>query len=135
MPALHGSDDDFLFEVQCPKSWLAESAPSGKSKTKTPADELLERFLRRHRMETPFTPRPIPQTQAQSQPAVGVPSFYPPLSRTFQTVWKEYVNQRPLESLNEAFEKSGKKYPHRVKARRTIRRAQKRRWAKVKAAR
>ena len=72
MPALHGSDDDFLFEVQCPKSWLAEQ--SAQPKTKTRADGLLARFLRLG--SVPGLPRPRP-LQSQIQPA-GIGNILPP---------------------------------------------------------
>ena len=91
MPALHGSDDDFLFEVQCPESWLAEQS-SAQPKTKTPADGLLARFLRRLGMRTCFTPRPL---QSQIQPADIGKSYYPEIGRTFQPARRDRLAKHP----------------------------------------
>lgn len=95
MAALHGSDDDFLFEVQCPKSWLAEQ--SAQPETKTPADGLLARFLRRLGMRTCFTPRPL---QSQIQPAGIGKSYYPEIGRTFHPNPRHYLAAKhpPLTS-------------------------------------
>ena len=88
IPAAQGHSDDFLFEYQCPKSWLSESAPSEQLKNPVRAgDELLNRFLRRLRMQTAFTRCPQPQTQPQ--PGVAGTDISPLIVAAFQSVWKE----------------------------------------------
>ena len=94
MPAIQGHSDDFLFEYQCPKSWLAEQpTSSGQPNAKTPADELLERFLRRLRMQTPFTRHPQPQPEPR--PGVVGICFTREIVAAFQSVWKDYLVKHP----------------------------------------
>jgi hypothetical protein len=71
--------DDFLFETQFPTT--------GQAKNPTAGNELLERFLRRLRMQTPFTRRPQPQTQPQA--GVAGTDISPLIVAAFQSVWKE----------------------------------------------
>ena len=84
--------DDFLFERQF------SAAEQPKEFPLTAGDELLARFRRKLRIQSQFTPRPIPQSQAQPQPDVVGVSFYPPFARTFQTVFKDYVAKHPPQS-------------------------------------
>jgi len=87
MPGSCWHHDDFLFETQFPMT---------EQPTETPVragDELLERFLRRRRMQTPFTRWLQPQIQPQ-QGAVGI-SVSREIVRAFQSVWKYLSAKHP----------------------------------------
>lgn len=86
MPGAYWHHDDFLFE----KQFLTNEPPKGSPLTA--GAELLKRFLRKLRIQSQFTPRPVPQTQPQPQSAdvVGI-SYSPEIVRTFQTVRRDYL--------------------------------------------
>jgi hypothetical protein len=86
MPALHAHDDDFLFEVQFPTYEQAKESPL------TAGNELLQRFLRKLRMQSQFTPQPIVQTQPHPQSTGIGKSYYPEIGRTFQPVRRDCGN-------------------------------------------
>jgi hypothetical protein len=87
MPAFHGSDDDFLYQIQHP---LADKDPKESRKA---ADEFLERCLRRLRKPNGFTrPQRQPQSQPQSAGIVGK-SYYPEIGRTFHPNPKHYSDE------------------------------------------
>ncbi|MGA9480993.1 MAG: hypothetical protein WBV48_03620, partial [Candidatus Acidiferrales bacterium] len=87
MPSAYWHHDDFLFEKQFPTIEPKESPV-------TAGDELLARFRRKIRMQSQFTPRPVPQPQSAG---VFSKSYYPEIGRTFHPNPKHYLAKHPLQ--------------------------------------
>ena len=86
MPGTYWHNDDFLFEIRFPTT-------GEKPKDSRAADELLERFLRRRRLQSPFTLHRQPQPP--SQPGVVGIDITPEIVRAFQSVWKDLPAKLP----------------------------------------
>jgi hypothetical protein len=80
MSAFHAHDDDFLFQIKYPPT----NEEPKESRKSSAADELLERFLRRLRIQSPFTLRLQPQPQPQ--PGVVGMCIYPEIVRAPQSM-------------------------------------------------